>query len=92
MNKRQTYATKLTKEDLIKGGITLITEDGLVFKGEKQAAISTTSGGYFVVNIYDFDEAGNKVKRPITRTFKGCKKPSETYVYNTKVVGLHRAI
>lgn len=92
MKQRKDYASKLTKEDLIKGGITLITEEGLVFKGEKEAVISSTAGGYLVINLYDLDEEGNKIKRPLTRTFKGCKKSVDTYVYQTRVIGLHRAM
>lgn len=46
MKQRQTYATKLTKEDLIKGGITLVTEDGLVFKGDKQVTPTINAAGY----------------------------------------------
>lgn len=43
---KKTYATRLTKEELIKSGITLITEEGYVFKGDKQVIPSINSQGY----------------------------------------------
>ena len=92
MKKRKNYASKLTKEDLIKGGITLITEDGLIFKGEEQATFSVTEGGYLTIWIYELDENGERIKKPITRTYRGCSKPVETYVYEARTVGLHRAM
>lgn len=90
--KNRTYASKLTKEDLIKGGITLITEEGLVYKGEKEATLSTSSNGYLSFNIYALDEEGNRIKRPITRVFKGRTTTTDTYVYQSKLIGLHRAM
>lgn len=91
--KNRTYARKLTKEELIKAGITLITEDGLVFKGETQMIPTVAVGqNYLVLNIYELDEEGNKIKVPMTRTFKGCTKAVDTYIYKGRVVGLHRAM
>lgn len=91
--KNRTYARKLTKEELIKAGITLITEDGLVFKGETQMIPTVAAGqNYLVLNIYELDEEGNKIKVPMTRTFKGCTKAVDTYIYKGRVVGLHRAM
>lgn len=89
---RKDYASKLTKQDLIKSGITLITKDGYVFKKEKQVIPYMINGGYLVLSIYDLDEDGNKIKIPVTRKFKGCKKQTETYVYKQRTVGLHRAM
>lgn len=90
MKQRKIYASRLTKEDLIKSGITLVTEDGYVFKGEDQVSPSISAGGYFVFPLYDLDEDGNKIKVPITRQFKGCKKVTDTYTYKTRTIGLHR--
>lgn len=45
-----------------------------------------------MLNLYDLDESGEKIKKPITRIFKGCKKPTNTYVYKVMSVGLHRAM
>ena len=85
------YAKKLTKEDLMKGGIVKITEDCKIFGQNGELSVQQSSKqGYITVTIYDLDENGNKIKVPIKRTFKGRKKPSDTYVYKTKAYGLHR--
>lgn len=89
---RKDYASRLTKEDLMKGGITCITEDGIVFKGEQQVNLTVNAQGYLMLTIYELDEEGNRIKTPITRLFKGCKKPTNTYTYKSKLVGLHRAM
>ena len=47
---------------------------------------------YLKIYIYDFDEDGNKIKVPTTIIRKGCKKPSNTYNYKLRAVGLHRAM
>ena len=87
---RKNYASKLTKEDLIMNGITLVTEDGLVFRGEQQVKFSINTAGYWVLPLYVFDENGNKIKKPITRQFKDHKKPTDTYIYDSRSIGLHR--
>ena len=93
MKNRKTYARKLTKEMLIKSGIELITEDGTVFRNGKQVIPTRNKkNGYLMLGIYELDEDGNKIKIPMTRTFKGRKKPSNTYVYKIRTVGLHRAM
>lgn len=89
---RKNYASRLTKDMLVEGGITCITKEGLVFKGEKEAALSVSNNGYLMVNIYEVDEDGNKIKVPIKRLYKGCKNISDTYMYKTRLVGLHRAM
>ena len=92
MKNRKTYAKKLTKEMLIASGIELITEDGTVFRNGKQVIPLKDIHGYLRINIYDFDEDGNKIKVPVIRTFKGYKKPINTYKYKSATVGLHRAM
>ena len=87
------YAKKLTKEDLMKGGIVKITEDCKIFGQNGELSVQQSSKqGYITITIYDFDEHGNKIKVPIKRTFKDCKNPTDTYVYKTKVYGLHRVM
>ena len=87
------YAKKLTKEDLMKGGIVKITEDCKIFGQNGELSVQQSNKqGYITVTIYDLDENGNKIKVPIKRTFKGCKKPSDTYIYKTRVHGLHRVM
>lgn len=92
MKQRKNYASRLTKEMLEKSGIDLITEDGYVFRNGKQVMPIINKKGYLMLSLYDLDEDGNKIKKPITRTFKGCKKPTNTYVYKLALVGLHRAM
>lgn len=45
-----------------------------------------------MIQFYDLDEDGNKIKAPVKRQFKGCKKVSETYVYKVRTLGLHRVM
>lgn len=87
------YAKRLTKEDLMKGGIVKITEDCKIFGQNGELSVQQSNKqGYITVTLYDFDENGNKIKVPIKRTFKGCKNPSDTYVYKSRVHGLHRVM
>ena len=92
MKNRKTYASRLTKEMLVANGIELITEDGTVIKNGKQIFPKQNKKGYLILNLYEVDEDGNKIKIPITRIRKGCKKPSNTYFYKSMIVGLHRAM
>ena len=92
MKNRKTYASRLTKEMLVANGIELITEDGVVIKNGKQFIPTQNKQGYLMLNLYDVDEDGNKIKIPIIRKFKGCKKPINTYKYKIMTVGLHRAM
>ena len=92
MKKRKNYASKLTKEMLVANGIELITEDGIVIKNGKQIFPKKNKQGYLILHLYEVDEYGNKIKIPITRIFKNCKKPINTYKYKIMTVGLHRAM
>lgn len=91
------YAKRFTKEDLIKAGIKEITPDYKVVYNsgltlEKEEDFSQLKQGYLAFTVYDLDENGNKIKVPIKRKFKHCKKISDTYIFKMKVVVLHRAI
>lgn len=92
MKNRKTYASRLTKEMLVASGIELITEDGTVIRHGKQVIPLKSKEGYLRINIYDFDEDGNKIKVPVTRIHNGRKKPTNTYKYKSSTVGLHRAM
>ena len=82
------YANRLTKEDLMKGGITNITPDGEVYRNGKKLNLSKNyAGGYYAFIIYVVDEDGNKIKTPIVR-----KNGKPSYVYKISSVGLHRAM
>lgn len=89
---KNNYARKLTKEELIKGGITLITEEGYVFKGEKQVIPTINKQGYWTVLIYELDDEGKKIKQPVKRKCKGCSMVTDTYIYKIRTIGLHRAM
>ena len=93
MRKGKTFASKLTKEMLVANGIELITEDGTVIRNGKQVIpTQNKKSGYLQLYIYELDEDGNKIKVPIIRKFKKCKKPTTTYNYKTTTIGLHRAM
>ena len=92
MKKRKTYASRLTKEMLVASGYELITEDGVVIKNGKQVIPTQNKQGYLMLTLYDLDKDGNKIKIPITKIRKGCKKPTNTYIYKVMTVGLHRAM
>ena len=92
MKNRRAYASRLTKEMLVASGIELITEDGTVFRNGKQVILSKDKNGYLMLGIYELDENGNKIKIPITKICKGHKKPSDTYNYKVRTIGLHRAM
>lgn len=87
------YAKKLTKEDLMKGGIVEITDDCKIFGKNGEISIyQKHNQGYMTITIYDLDKDGNKIKVPIKRLFKGCKTVSDTYIYKIRTIGLHRAM
>jgi hypothetical protein len=77
------YARKLTKEELMKSGITAVTEDGHVFSGERELLPSHNKQGYLIHFIYDFDENGNYIKIPNSKSVFG-------YNYKQRTIGLHR--
>ena len=92
------YGKKLTKEDLMKAGIKDIwyeTNEAkyhVICKNDKEIKLHRTKQRYFSFNVYALDENGNRIKKPIRRKFKGCKKETNTYNYKTKSITLHRAI
>lgn len=92
------YAEQLTKEDLIKAGIKDIyyNPDDLKYhvltKDDKEKGLSRNKQNYLYFYIYELDDEGQYIKKPINRKFKACKKISDTYIYKTKTLPLHRAI
>ena len=53
MKNRKTYASRLTKEMLIKSGYELITEDGTVIKNGKQIIPTQDKrNGYLMIFLY----------------------------------------
>lgn len=65
MKKRKTYASRLTKEMLVASGIESITEDGTVIRNGKQVIPTQNKKGYLMLNLYDLDEDGNKIKMTV---------------------------
>lgn len=64
-------------------GITLVTEDGHVFRGEEELIPKINKQGYIMHAIYDLDENGQKIKIFKENTAFG-------YVYKLRSIGLHR--
>ena len=77
------YARKLTKEELMENGITEVTTDGHVFKGEYEEIPNVNNSGYFVHDVYDADENGKRIK--IAK-----KSSAFGYTYKLRSLGLHR--
>ena len=92
------YARQLTKEDLIKAGIKDIFYNPydlkyhVLTKNDKEIRLSKNKQNYLYFSIYELDDEGQHIKRPIKRKLKNCKKISDTYIYKTKALPLHRAI
>lgn len=90
---RKEYASQLTKEELIKAGVTAVDLNNCKVYGEQSEFIPTiNSQGYLMISLYDLDDNGNKIRVPIKRQFKGCKKPTNTYTYKSRMVSLNRLI
>lgn len=79
------YARRLTKEELMKAGITEVTKDARVFKGDREEVPKVNNGGYFFHFIYDLDKDGKRIKVPSTSSAFG-------YVYKQRTIGLHRLV
>ena len=78
---RKDYASELTKEELIKSGVYAVDLENCRVYGPSAEFVPTiNNNGYLMISLYDLDESGNKIKVAIKRQFKGCKKPTETYV------------
>lgn len=92
------YAKQLTKEDLIKAGIKDIfynpddSKYHIINKNDKEIGLCRNKQNYLYFSICELDDEGKYIKMPIKRKFKACKKISDTYIYKTKALPLHRAI
>ena len=90
------YASKLTKEDLMKYGIKDIWYDTneekyhIISKAGNEINLSKNKQKYLSFSVYDLDEDGSRIKKPIE--VKRLTKVSSTYNYKTKSITLHRAI
>lgn len=79
------YARKLTKEELMKSGITNVTEDCKVFKEDGEVKLFKSQNGYFMLNIFELDENGNRIIIPYEKSVFGG-------IYKTRTIGLHRVM
>ena len=92
------YAKKLTKDDLIKMGVKDIyfnpydLQYHVINKYNRELSLYRNNQDYIYFVISDLDDQGQYIKVPIKRVFKGCTKVSNTYIYKTKTLPLHRAI
>ena len=90
------YASKLTKEDLQANGITEITKDARVFKGEREVFPHWIPGKrpYLVLNIYCYDENGHLIKgKDRVHKYKrkdGTIGESINWQAKARTIGLHR--
>ena len=75
------YGKRLTKQDLIDAGITEITENGEVFRGEIKLNFSINNQGYKNIQIYDRDKNGKMIKIIPKNSRPGY------YIYKTRTIG-----
>ena len=81
------YARKLTRQELIEGGITDITTDGRIWKnGIEITEFPLDSSGYKKIFIYDRDENGCCIKENIDKRSPG------HYTYKQRSISLNRAM
>ena len=82
------YARKLTKQDLIDGGI-FITEDNRIFKNGTDITdnLALNPNGYKIITIYDRDENGQCIKQYYIN-----KHGHHTYNYKQRTITLNRAL
>lgn len=94
------YAKNLTKADLMAEGITEITKEGRVFKGNKEIfphwIPNKSTGDYLGISISERDSEGHLIKGK-DRIYKYTRKDGtvhETLSWTGKLrtIGLHRAI
>lgn len=90
---RKEYASELTKDFLIKAGVvTVDLENCRVFGEQSEFIPFINKQDYLMISLYDLDENGNRIKIPIKRKFKGCKKLTNTYIYKNRVISLNRLL
>lgn len=73
-------------------GIQCITTTGEVYRNNRKVKLSVNKAGYYFFTVYKLDNHGNRIKKPIKRICHNCKKETDTYVYATRAITLHRGI
>ena len=92
---RREYASELTKEELVKMGVNYVDFNTCKVFGEQgEFTPSINNQGYLMINLYDLDENGNRIKLTIKRKYVGVRKTYEytTYTYKTRSVSLNRLL
>jgi len=96
MNRLREYASPLTKEYLIKAGVTWVDEDTLTVYGERGPIIpAPNKAGYLMISLYELDKNGNRIKVPSKYKYTaadGSIKEYDSYCYRVRSIGLHRVL
>lgn len=94
--RQRSYATTLTKQDLIKMGVVDVDTDNLVVYGiNGPFSYIKHNQGYFMIQVYEVDENGNKIKLPKKLKYKaidGTIHEYDSWMYKPKLIGLHRIL
>lgn len=93
---RKDYATALTKEDLKRMGVTYIDESiPQVFGVYGPFNYFINKQGYFMVNLYDIDKEGNRIKCYKQQKYikkDGTVSYHDSYYYLTRPISLNRVM
>ena len=93
---RQDFASELTKEQLIKAGITWVDTDTLTVYGVNGPRTPIVNKkGYLVICVYRLDKNGDRVRIPTKlryTTKSGDNRYYRSYVYDLRHIGLHRLL
>ena len=94
------YAKRLTKTELMLEGITEITKEGRIFKGDKEIfphwVPNKRTEDYLAISILERDSEGHLIKGK-DRVYKHTRKDGTVGEYNSwtgklRTIGLHRAM
>ena len=95
-NKRKTYASELTKEDLQKMGIVDVDFDNLIVYGKNgPLKYHKNKKGYLMVSLYDVDENGNRIKIPKIVKYRkkdGSIGECPTHAYKHRIIRLYKVL
>ena len=93
---RKDYASRLTREDLFKHGITFVDPEILTVYGRNGYLWPhPNKAGYLMITVYDFDENGDRIKVPAKHrytTVNGEVHESDSYAWKTIDITLNRVL
>lgn len=85
---RKDYCTELTKEELIKGGISYIDSDNVVYNSSHEPVkLFVNRQGYLMFNCYALDDKGERIKY-----YCPTRKYKSMWNWKTRPIILSRAI